>query len=116
MPGRSLAPAADALILSIALQLIQGAADGPPGGPGLVLPAGDLPGLVDDGARGRGRLFPHPGIGGQFLCRVAGDVAQEEGHGDRIYQGASIMIHRYCAGDPAPGKWAAAPRAGAGMP
>ena len=51
-------------ILSITLQLIHGAAEGPPGGPGPVFPAGDLPGLADDDARGLGRLFPRPGIGG----------------------------------------------------
>jgi len=51
-------------ILSIALQLIHGATEGPPGGPGLVFLAGDLPDLADDNARGLGRLFPHPGIGG----------------------------------------------------
>jgi len=51
-------------ILSIALQLIHGATDCPPGGPGLVFPAGDLPGLVDDDARGLGRRFPRPGVGG----------------------------------------------------
>ncbi len=71
-------------ILSIALQLIQGATEGPPGGPGPVFPAGDLPGLAGDDARGLGRLFPHPGIGGQFLCRVAGDMAQEERHGGTL--------------------------------
>ena len=46
------------------LQLIHGAMEGPPGGPGPVFPAGDLPGLADDDARGLGRLFPRPGIGG----------------------------------------------------
>ena len=51
-------------ILSIALQLIHGATEGPPGGPGPVFPAGDLPGLADDGAHDLGRLFPRPGIGG----------------------------------------------------
>ena len=51
-------------ILSIALQLIDGATQGPPGGPGPVFPAGDLPGLADDDARNPGRLFPRPGIGG----------------------------------------------------
>jgi hypothetical protein len=50
--------------LSIALQLIDGATEGPPGGPGPVFPAGDLPGLADNDARGLGRLFPRPGIGG----------------------------------------------------
>ncbi len=71
-------------ILSIALQLIHGAPEGPPGGPGPVFPAGDLPGLADDDARGLGRLFPHPGIGGFFLCRVAGDMAQKERHGGTL--------------------------------
>lgn len=71
-------------ILSIALQLSHGATEGPPGGPGLVFPAGDLPGLADDNARGLGRLFPRPGIGGKFLCRVAGDMAQEERHGGTL--------------------------------
>ncbi len=51
-------------ILSIALQLIHGATEGPPGGPGPVFPAGDLPGLADDDARDPGRLFPRSGIGG----------------------------------------------------
>ncbi len=51
-------------ILSIALQLVYGATEGPPGGPGPVFPAGDLPGLADDDARGLGRRFPRPGIGG----------------------------------------------------
>ncbi len=51
-------------ILSIILQLIQGATESPPGGPGLVFPAGDLPSLVYDDARGLGRLFPRPGVGG----------------------------------------------------
>ncbi len=36
-------------ILSIALQLICGATEGPPGGPGSVSLAGDLPGLADEG-------------------------------------------------------------------
>ncbi len=51
-------------ILSMALQLIHGATDGPPGGPGPVFPTGDLTGLVDDNAGDLGRLFPRPGIGG----------------------------------------------------
>ncbi len=51
-------------MLSIALQLVQGATEGPPGGLGLVFLAGDLPGLVDDDARGLGRRLPHPGVGG----------------------------------------------------
>ena len=51
-------------ILLIALQLIHGATEGPPGGPGLVFPADDLPGLADDDARDPGRLFPRLGIGG----------------------------------------------------
>ncbi len=51
-------------ILSIALQLVHCATEGPPGGPGLVFPAGDLPGFVDDAARDLGRLFPRPGVGG----------------------------------------------------
>jgi len=51
-------------ILSITLHLIHDATEGPPGGLGPVFPAGDLPGLVDDDARGVGRLFPRPGIGG----------------------------------------------------
>ncbi len=51
-------------ILSISLQLVHGAPEGLPGGPGLVFPAGDLPGLVDDDARGLGRRFPRPGVGG----------------------------------------------------
>ncbi len=51
-------------ILSPALQLIHGATDGPPGGPGPVFPTGDLTGLADDDARDLGRLFPRPGIGG----------------------------------------------------
>ncbi len=51
-------------ILSIALNLIDDATEGPPGGPRPVFPAGDLPGLVDDDARDLGRLFPRPGIGG----------------------------------------------------
>ena len=51
-------------ILSIALQLLHGATESPPGGPGPVFPAGDLPGLVDDDARGLGRRFPRPGVGG----------------------------------------------------
>ena len=50
-------------ILSIAPQLIHGATEGPPGGPGPVFPAGDLPGLADDDARDPGRLFPRSGIG-----------------------------------------------------
>lgn len=71
-------------ILLIALKLINGATESPPGSLGLVFLAGDMPGLVDDAARDLGRLFPHPGIGGQFLCRVAGDMAQEERHGDKL--------------------------------
>ncbi len=67
--------------LSIAPQLVHGAPDGPPGGPGPVFAAGDLLGLADDDARGLGGLFPDPGIGGEFLCRVAGDMAQQESHG-----------------------------------
>ncbi len=63
---------------SSTLQFVHSATDGPPGGPGLVFPAGDLPGLVNDDARGLGRRFPHLRIGGQFLRRVAGDIAQEE--------------------------------------
>ncbi len=51
-------------ILSIALQLIHGATEGPPGGPGPVFPAGDLPGFAADDARDIGRFFPRPGIGG----------------------------------------------------
>jgi len=51
-------------ILSIALQLIHGATEGPPGGSGPVFPAGDLHGVVDDDARGLGRHFLRPGIGG----------------------------------------------------
>ncbi len=51
-------------ILSIALQLIHGATEGPPGGPSPVFPAGDLPGLADDDARGLGRLFPRLRMGG----------------------------------------------------
>ncbi len=51
-------------ILSIALQLIHGATEGPPGGMGPAFPAGDLPGLVGDDARGFARLFLHPGVGG----------------------------------------------------
>ncbi len=51
-------------ILSIALQLVHDATEGSPGGPGLVFPAGDLPSLVDDDARGLGRRFPRPGVGG----------------------------------------------------
>ena len=51
-------------ILSITLQLIQGATEGPPGGMGPVFPAGDLPGFADDDARGLDRLFPGPGIRG----------------------------------------------------
>jgi hypothetical protein len=51
-------------ILSIALQLIHGATDGPPGLPGSVFPTDDLTGLADDNARDLGRLFPRPGIGG----------------------------------------------------
>ncbi len=51
-------------ILSIALQLVQGATEGPPGGPGLVFPAGDLLGLINDDACGLGRRFPRPGVGG----------------------------------------------------
>ena len=68
-------------ILSIALQLVDGAAEGPPGGPCPVFPAGDPLGLAGHDARGFDRLLPRPGIGGQFLCRVAGDMAQEERHG-----------------------------------
>ncbi len=49
---------------SSTLQLVHGTTDGLPGGPGLVFPAGDLPGLVDDDARGLGRRFPCPGVGG----------------------------------------------------
>ncbi len=71
-------------ILSIALQLIHGATDGPPGGPGPVFPTGDLTGLADDDARDLGRLFPRPGIGGQFLCRVATYMAQEGRHGGTL--------------------------------
>ncbi len=62
------------------MQLVHGATDGPPRGPGLVVPAGDLFGLIDDDARGFGGRFPHPGIGGKFLRRVAGDIAQDERH------------------------------------
>ncbi len=51
-------------ILSMALQLIHGATDGPPGLPGPVFPTSDLAGLADDDARDLGRLFPRPGIGG----------------------------------------------------
>ncbi|MEH6527938.1 MAG: hypothetical protein V7723_17850 [Sneathiella sp.] len=51
-------------ILLIALQLIHGATESSPGGPGLVFLAGDMPGLVDNAARDLGRLFPHPRIGG----------------------------------------------------
>ena len=51
-------------ILSIALQLIHGTTEGPPGGPGPVFPAGALPGLADDDVRDPGRLFPRLGIGG----------------------------------------------------
>ncbi len=51
-------------ILSIALQLIHGATEGPPGGMGPAFPAGDLPGLTGDDARGFDRLFLHPGVGG----------------------------------------------------
>ncbi len=51
-------------ILSIALQLIHGATEEPPGGPGPVFPAGDLPGLADDNASDPGRLFSRSGIGG----------------------------------------------------
>ncbi len=50
--------------LSIALQFIHGATDGPPGRPGPVFRAGDLPDLVADDARDLGRLFPRPRIGG----------------------------------------------------
>ena len=49
---------------SIALQLVHGATEGPPGGPGPVFPAGDLAGLADYDARGLGHLFPRLGIGG----------------------------------------------------
>ncbi len=49
-------------ILSIAVQLAHGATEGPPGGPGLVFPAGDMPSLVADDARGLGRLFPCLGV------------------------------------------------------
>ncbi len=51
-------------ILSPALQLINGATDGPPGLPGPVFPTSDLTGLVDDNAGDLGRLFLRPGIGG----------------------------------------------------
>ena len=50
-------------ILTIALQLFHGPTEGPPGGPGPVFPAGDLPGLAGNDARGLGRLFLRPGIG-----------------------------------------------------
>jgi len=71
-------------ILSIALQLIHGATEGSPGGPGPVVLADDLPGLADDNARDPGRIFPRSGIGGYFLCRVAGDTAQKERHGGTL--------------------------------
>ncbi len=51
-------------ILSIALQLIHGATEGPPGGMGPAFPADYLPGLAGDDARGFDRLFLHPGVGG----------------------------------------------------
>ncbi len=51
-------------ILSIALQLVHGATEGPPGGMGPAFPTGDLPGLADDDTRGLDRLFPRPGIRG----------------------------------------------------
>jgi hypothetical protein len=68
-------------ILPIASKLIHGAADCPPGGPGPVFLANDLYGLIGDDARGLGRRLPYLGIGGQFLCRVAGDITQNESHG-----------------------------------
>ena len=71
-------------ILSIAPQLIHGAANGSTGGPSLVFLAGDLLGLADDNARGPDRLFPRLGIGGYSLCRVADDTTQEEGHGGTL--------------------------------
>ncbi len=51
-------------ILSPALQLINGATDGPPGLPGSVFPTSDLTSLVDDNAGDLGRHFLRPGIGG----------------------------------------------------
>ncbi|OUR75398.1 hypothetical protein A9Q83_18435 [Alphaproteobacteria bacterium 46_93_T64] len=71
-------------ILLIAMQLIHDATERPPGSPGLVFLAGDMPGLVNNAARDLGRLFPRLGIGGYFLCRVAGDMAQEERHGNTL--------------------------------
>jgi hypothetical protein len=50
-------------ILSIALQLIHGATEGTPGGPGPVFLTGDLFSLADNNARGLGRLFLCPGVG-----------------------------------------------------
>ena len=70
-----------AVLCRAALQLVHGAANGPPGVQGLVFPVGDPPGLIDDDARGLGSRFPHPGIGGKFLRRVTGDIAQHERHG-----------------------------------
>ncbi len=66
------------------MQLVHGATDGPAGIQGLVFPAGDLRGLIDDDARGFGGRFPHLGVGGKFLRRVPGDIAQDEGHGGTL--------------------------------
>lgn len=63
MAARQMPPGRDGN-LSIAPQLVHGATEGSPGGPGPVFPAGNLLGLVGDDARGLGRLFPRPGIGG----------------------------------------------------
>jgi len=87
-------------ILSIALQLIHGATEGPPGGLGPVFPAGDQPGLADDDARGLGRLFLCPRIRSYFLYRVAGDMAQEEGHGGTL---ANWAVCRQTGGFAGPG-------------
>ena len=92
-------------ILSIILQLFHGAAERSPSGPSLVFSAGDLPGLANDAACSIGRLFLHPGIGGEFLCRVASDMAQEERHADIL---ANLAVFRQTGGWPgATAGWAA---------
>lgn len=87
-------------ILSIALQPIDGPTDGTSSSPGPVFLAGDLFGLVDDGTCDLGGLFPSPRIGGQLLCRIAADMAQEGRHGDTLahrevcHQPARLLLGR----------------------
>ncbi len=68
----------DADSLPIALQLVQGAADGAAGGAGAVFLSGDLLSLFHGAARGIGRLRAQPGVGGDLLRRKAGDLAEQE--------------------------------------